>query len=88
VKEVYDWALRQPGAADTVRFAPAPPPEAVVLPQSPVVMMATRDSEMQTLLMSVMNWQPRNYFTGEGNSASTLSFGPGLLSLLSDARES
>ena len=90
VKEVYDWALRQPGASGTVRFAPPPPPEAVVLPQSPAVMMATRDDEMQMLLMSVMNWQPRNYFTGEsfGSGATTLSMGPGLLSLLSEARES
>jgi hypothetical protein len=41
--------------------------------------------------MSVMNWQPRNYFTGESfgsTSATTLSMGPGLLSLLADARES
>lgn len=91
VKEVYDWALRQPGAANTVRFNAPVQPEAAVLPQSPAVIMATRDDEMQTLLMSVMNWQPRNYFTGESfgaTSATTLSMGPGLLSLLADARES
>jgi hypothetical protein len=91
VKDVYDWALRQPGGNDTLRLAPAPQPaDPVVLPQSPAVMLATRDDDMQMLLMSVMNWQPRNYFTGESfvPGANTLSMGPGLLSLLSEARES
>jgi hypothetical protein len=90
VREVYDWSLRQPGAADTLRLPASQPAETVVMPQSPAVMMAARDVEMQALLMSVMNWQPRNYFTGQnfGPSATTLSMGPGILSLLSEARES
>jgi hypothetical protein len=91
VKEVYDWALRQPGASNTVRFNAPAEPQTVVLPQSPAMVMATRDDEMQSLLMSVMNWQPRNYFTGESfgaTSATTLSMGPGLLALLAEARES
>jgi len=91
VREVYDWTLRQPGGADTVRSAP------LVLPQSPVVMAATApDSEIQMLISSVMNWQPHGFFgggeAGSGTSfnsgAGALSFGPGLLSLLSQARES
>ena len=89
VREVYDWSLKQPGGNDTLRLA-LPPTETPVLPQSPQLRMATYDSDMQTLLMGVMNWQPRNYFTGQnfGSSATTLSMGPGLLSLLSEARES
>jgi hypothetical protein len=91
VREVYDWALRQPGGADTIRSAPA-----AVLPQSPRVMAATApDSEIQMLISSVMNWQPRSFFGGDAASstafnsgAGALSFGPGLLGLLSDARES
>jgi hypothetical protein len=91
VREVYDWTLRQPGGADTVRAAPAK-----VLPQSPVVMAATApDSEIQMLISSVMNWQPHGFFgggettqTGFNTGAGALSFGPGLLGLLSDARES
>jgi hypothetical protein len=86
VREVYDWTLRQPGGADTVRSS-APQP-ASVPPQSAVLMTANADSDMQMLLMSVMNWQPRSYFGGAGPSASALSFGPGLLGLLSDSRES
>jgi hypothetical protein len=95
VREVYDWAMRQPGGADTVRSAPA-----ATLPQSPLVMAATApDSEIQMLISSVMNWQPHSFFGGDAaggaafNSgfnagAGALSFGPGLLGLLSDARES
>ena len=103
VREVYDWALKQPGAKDTVRVAPLPPITAPALPQSPVVMAATADAEMQMLLASVMNWQPRSYFGGgfgtdmfnagggplsQGMGASALSFGAGLLGVLSDNRES
>ncbi len=91
VREVYDWALRQPGGADTIRSAPLAPAAAPLQPQNPVVMAAKMDSEMQMLLASVLNWQPRSSFSfggGEGPSASNLSFGPGLLNLLSDARES
>ena len=63
---------------------------AAILPQSPMVMAATADADMQMLLTSVMNWQPRSYFSGGSLNpgASALSFGPGLLNLLSDARES
>ena len=88
-------SARQPGGADTVRAAPAK-----VLPQSPAVMAATAsDSEIQMLISSVMNWQPHGFFGGGQNAqtdlgssfntgAGALSFGPGLLNLLSDARES
>jgi hypothetical protein len=90
VREVHDWAMRQPGGADTVRAA------APVLPQSPLVMAATaRDSDIQMLVSSVLNWQPRGFFEGGGSNnsgfnagAGALSFGPGLLGLLSDSRDS
>ena len=91
VREVYDWALRQPGDSGTVRLTlpPAAPDAAPV--QTPLVTAAKVDAEMQMLLANVLNWQPRSMFSfggGEGPSASALSFGPGLLSLLSEARES
>jgi hypothetical protein len=65
--------------------APAP-----TLPQSPAVMAATAsDSDIQLLVSSVLNWQPRGFFDGGFNPGSgALSFGPGLLGLLSQARES
>ena len=91
VRDVYDWALKQPGGADTVRSVKPLPAAAPIQPQNPVVMAATIDSEMQMLLASVLNWQPRSSFSfggGEGPAANMMSFGPGLLSLLSEARES
>ena len=101
VREVYDWALKQPGGNDTIRSAPlAPiaPATSPALPQSPMLMAATADAEMQMLLASVMNWQPRSYFGGgfgqdmfgaaQGMGGSALSFGAGLLSVLSEGRES
>jgi len=97
VREIYDWALKQPGGADTIRVTPLAPPTPM-LPQSPLVMAATADSEMQMLLASVMNWQPRSYFGGafgsgmggasQGMGTSALSFGAGLLSVLSEGRQS
>jgi hypothetical protein len=91
VREVYDWAMRQPGDSGTVRMTlPAPAPEAQAA-QAPLVTAARADAEMQMLLANVLNWQPRSMFSfggGEGPSAGALSFGPGLLSLLSEARES
>jgi hypothetical protein len=54
------------------------------------------DAEVQMLLASVMNWQPRhslfgNLFGLNDNAAtpsSAMSFSPGLLGLLSDAKDS
>jgi len=83
-REVYDWTMRQPGATDTMRSATPS------LPQSPAVIAATAsDSDIQMLVSSVLNWQPRGFFGSgsENTGTGALSFGPGLLSLLSDARE-
>jgi hypothetical protein len=76
--------MRQPGGAGTVReTAPS-------LPRSPMVIAATAsDSDIQLLVSSVLNWQPRGFFDSGFNPGSgALSFGPGLLGLLSQARES
>ncbi len=61
----------------------------------PHVVTAQSD-EIEMLLASVMNWQPRSYFGGafgsdmggasQGMGASALSFGAGLLSVLSEGR--
>lgn len=104
VREVYAWAMRQPGADGTVRVASLPditppPTETAALPQRARALSANaQDAQIQALLMSVMNWQPQGGFGamlfggsggtagGDASAASPLSFGPGLLSLLSDAR--
>jgi hypothetical protein len=96
VREVYDWAMKQPGATDTVRAAA--PVQAATLPTlntARLTVATAQDSEVQMLLSSVMNWQPGNH-SMFGNllgmdskpQNSALSFSPGLLGLLSDAKDS
>jgi hypothetical protein len=87
VREVYDWAMRQPGAGDAIRIAPQAQPAG---PSPTLVVANVNDSEIQMLLSTVMDWQPKSFFGGDSSNpgASALSFAPGLLGLLSDARES
>jgi hypothetical protein len=92
VREVYDWALRQPGGEGTVRVAadaaPGGTPE-----KARITATSAHDAEVQMLLASVMNWQPKhspfgNLFGADSRAtpSSAMSFSPGLLGLLSDAR--
>jgi hypothetical protein len=94
VREVYNWAMRQPGGEGSVRVASLPditPDHASVR----ATVASAQDAEIQMLLSSVMNWQPRgqsmfgNLFGLDGGKAqsSPLSFSPGLLSLLSDSKD-
>ena len=90
-REVYDWALRQPGGEGTARVAQTP----VVTQEAAVTkVVAAHDAEIQMLLASVMNWQPRgqsmlgNLFgLKDPTPSSAMSFGPGLLGLLSDSKD-
>ncbi|MBN9590279.1 MAG: hypothetical protein BGN85_12935 [Alphaproteobacteria bacterium 64-11] len=102
VREVYDWAIRQPGTEGTVRVATlpdittqTPPPPQPIQQRARTMAASAHDAEIQMLLASVMNWQPRANGFGGGlgvglgglmGGATPLTFGPGLLSLLSDAR--
>jgi hypothetical protein len=93
VREVYDWALRQPGASGTLRspqVAQAPEPAS---PREAMVKVANaQDSQIQMLLSSVMNWQPKHsafgamFGSNDSTPSSAMSFGSGLLGILSDAR--
>ncbi|HKU55034.1 MAG TPA: transglycosylase SLT domain-containing protein [Rhizomicrobium sp.] len=93
VREVYDWALRQPGAAGTLR---APQVAETAEPSSPqeamVKVVHAQDAQVQMLLASVMNWQPQHGMFGamfgsnDSTPSSAMSFGSGLLGILSDAR--
>ena len=95
VREVYDWALAQPGGEGTVRLAQAPQAagETPLTAQSARTQIASaQDAQIQMLMASVMNWQPKHSMFGsmfgsnESTPGSAMSFGPGLLSILSDAR--
>jgi hypothetical protein len=57
VREVYDWAMRQPGGEGTVRVAAL----ADITPAHAAARLkvaGAQDAEVQMLLTSVMNWQP------------------------------
>jgi hypothetical protein len=95
VREVYDWALAQPGSAGTARLAQAPqaasePPLTVENARTQIA--GAQDAQIQMLMASVMNWQPKHgmfsamFGSNESTPGSAMSFGPGLLSILSDAR--
>jgi hypothetical protein len=94
VRQVYDWAMRQPGATGTLRAPQAI--EAGEPPSSPqeamVKVVHAQDAQVQMLLASVMNWQPKHSMFGamfgsnDSTPSSAMSFGSGLLGILSDAR--
>jgi hypothetical protein len=95
IREVYDWALRQPGGTGTVRVAQKPEEAAPRIPTQDgarVQVAHAQSAEIQTLLASVMNWQPKQNMFGalfgssDATPSSAMSFGPGLLGLLSDAK--
>jgi hypothetical protein len=81
VREVYDWALQQPGAA-----APLAPAASSNENNGAVVARTTAahavDANIEALLAGVMNWRPSNFF----GSDKPLSLGSGLLDLLSSVR--
>jgi hypothetical protein len=88
VREVYNWTMQQPGAAAPVRA----PEEAGA--QSAVTRAANASSaNIESLLASVMNWQPSGDFFAPSRSAPSLGEGPssplmltpGLLDILSES---
>jgi hypothetical protein len=94
VREVYDWAVRQPGSADTVRMAQAPADASPTLENARAQVAGAHDAQLQMLLASVMNWQPKHspfaalFGANDATPSSAMSFSPGLLGLLSDAKSS
>jgi hypothetical protein len=96
VRQVYDWAMRQPGATGTVRAPQVIETAPTVEPSSPqeamVKVVHAQDAQIQALLASVMNWQPKHsafgamFGSNDSTPSSTMSFGSGLLGILSDAR--
>jgi hypothetical protein len=81
VREVYDWALQQPGGS-------APVPSAAAIdaggnpPNARITASRAVDANIESLISGVMNWQPSNFF----GSDKPLSLGSGLLDLLSSVR--
>ncbi len=83
VREVYDWAMQQPGS--TAPLADAPSTDVAASPVAARRIAAHAvDASIETLLAGVMNWQPKSFFGAQ--SGSPLSFGSGLLDLFSSMR--
>ena len=87
VREVYDWAMQQPGSSVTLASTPSAEAMGTDVTTNPVaarrIASHAVDANIQTLLAGVMNWQPKGFFGGSG---SPLSFGSGLLDLFSSMR--
>jgi hypothetical protein len=93
VREVYDWAVAQPGSTGTARVASAPEPPApapVTQDGAGLQVAQSHSPEIQMLLASVINWQPKHFSAlfgaGDATPSSAMSFGPDLLGLLSGAK--
>jgi hypothetical protein len=85
LREVYDWAMREPGGQAPVVNSPAAP--ATSTAKATTAASTAVDSNLETLLAGVINWQPGSFFSDGKTGASPLSMGSGLLDLLSGARE-
>jgi hypothetical protein len=94
VRDVYDWAMQQPGAAIPVRaeaLTTAPATTSAALVQAANAQSTNIGAaNIQALLESVMNWQPKADFfapaatTPGSPPVSPLALTPGLLNLLSE----
>lgn len=71
VREVYDWAMRQPGGEGTVRVAQL----ADITPahDARLKVASAHDAEVQMLMASVMNWQPGG---GQGMFGNLFALNP------------
>lgn len=91
VREVYDWAMKQPGGESPVMAATIP--TAVTQPG----LLAVKDpgaADIEALLAGVMNWQPSQGYFGQGSDADQppgsqpLMLSPEILEMLSSAKPS
>jgi hypothetical protein len=85
LREVYDWAMREPGGQVPVTNSPAASAPSTV--KATTIATGAVDSNLETLLASVINWQPGSFFSDGKAGSSQLSLGSGLLDLLSGSRE-
>jgi hypothetical protein len=87
LREVYDWAMRQPGGGTPVASAAVQPDVPPTIAKATTIAARAVDTNLESLLASVINWQPGGFFSDGKSSASPLSLGSGLLDLLSGSRD-
>jgi hypothetical protein len=89
VREVYDWAMKQPGGEAPVARAPAP---VAADPAKLLMASETGGADLTALLAGVMNWQPSQGYFGQGSDADQppgnqpLMLSPEILEMLSAAK--
>jgi hypothetical protein len=92
VREIYDWAMQQPGAAGVPSTVPSVPAQIATsqTASAPAAMLKAAgavDANIQALLEGVINWQPTGFFSSVPASGSPLSLSHGLLDILSSANK-
>lgn len=87
MREVYDWAMRQPGGQTPLANGPTSAVTPPAATKATAIAAHAVNSNLETLIAGVMNWQPGSFFSDDNKSASPLSLGSGLLDLLSGSRE-
>jgi hypothetical protein len=89
VREVYDWAMKQPGGESPVTVAALP---AVADPAKILTSREPGAADIEALLAGVMNWQPSQGYFGQGSDADQapgsqpLMLSPEILEMLSSAK--
>ena len=87
VREVYDWAMQQPGAGAGIPHSAAPA-TADVQKVSPVYQAVhALDANLQALLSSVLNWQPTGFFPSSSGLNNPLMLSHGMLDIFSSAKD-
>ena len=90
VRDVYDWAMKQPGGERPVTIAAAAP--AAADPAKFLVTSEPGAADIEALLAGVMNWQPRQGYFGQGSDSDQssgsqpLMLSPEILEMLSSAK--
>ena len=82
VREVYDWAMQQPGADAPVRVT-EPQPQSLTQTAALTKVVQGSSANIESLLASVINWQPSGNFYAPKHGGSPLMLTPGLLDVFS-----
>jgi len=86
VREVYDWAMQQPGAGARAPVMEAQAP--VDKPSAALRAVGAVDANIQALLAGVLNWQPSGFFSAsQGGLNAPLQLSQGMLDIFSAAND-
>jgi hypothetical protein len=93
VRDVYDWAMQQPGAAAVKQDVATQAAPSTSEPTPLVRAASAVDGNIKALLAQVMNWQPSGFFSSGGTSdagampGSPLMLSHSMLDIFSSAND-